>query len=396
MKILVVTPYLGSTYGGTSKAIQDLACSLAQENHSIDIVTTNANDKVCIEVPLNQWIEKDGYRVRYFPCWNRNTLIVSPQLLWWIFRHAEAYDVVHTNTIFSPIISLTHSILRSLQVPYVVTPHGMLEPWALNYKSWKKRYYLSLFEKSNLKQASAIQALASTEAQNILQLDSSLQIAVVPNGIHKESFVDAASPDTLYEKFPEVRGKTLILFLGRIDPKKGLDLLSTAFADVYQRYPNAHLAIAGPDSINYLPTARQFFAEAGCSSAVTFTGMITGELKQAALAAADVYVAPSYSEGFSISVLEGMASGLPCVITTGCNFPEAASAEAAYVVDIDAGSICAAIEQCLEDEIAAKALGDRARNFIFENYTWKKSAERLTQVYSSISRSTTPSLSHTT
>ncbi|NEO04037.1 MAG: glycosyltransferase, partial [Moorea sp. SIO3I7] len=117
---------------------------------------------------------------------------------------------------------------------------------------------------------------------------------------------------------------------------------------------------------------------------VTFTGMLTGSLKYAALAAASIYVAPSYSEGFSMSVLEGMASGLPCVITTGCNFPEAATANVAHVVDIDAEAIANALNQCLQFPQQAKEMGTRARQLIFEQYTWDSIAKKMIQVYTAI------------
>jgi glycosyltransferase involved in cell wall biosynthesis len=112
--------------------------------------------------------------------------------------------------------------------------------------------------------------------------------------------------------------------------------------------------------------------------------MLTGELKYAALAAASLYVAPSYSEGFSMSVLEGMAAGLPCIITTGCNFPEAAAAKAAVVVDINAEAVAEALETCLGHPEQSKMMGDRARQFILENYTWDKIAKSLIKVYEKI------------
>ena len=112
--------------------------------------------------------------------------------------------------------------------------------------------------------------------------------------------------------------------------------------------------------------------------------MLTGELKYSALSAANIYVAPSYSEGFSMSVLEGMASGLPCVITTGCNFPEAAQTNSAYVAKIDAREIANALLKCLSDRNAAKAMGTRAREFIFQNYTWDKIALKMVEVYQEI------------
>ncbi|NET52430.1 MAG: glycosyltransferase, partial [Merismopedia sp. SIO2A8] len=121
-----------------------------------------------------------------------------------------------------------------------------------------------------------------------------------------------------------------------------------------------------------------------CLNSVTFTGMLTGQLKYAALAAANLYVAPSYSEGFSMSVLEGMASGLPCVITKGCNFPEAAAANAAHVVDIKSEAITNALIECLNNPQQAKAMGDRAHKLILEKYTWEQVATKMHKVYTTL------------
>jgi glycosyltransferase involved in cell wall biosynthesis len=260
----------------------------------------------------------------------------------------------------------------------------MLEPWALSYKSNKKRLYYTLIEKPSLDRANAIQMLSSSEVDRVQPLNLKASLAIVPNGIHTEQFETTLNPDIFYQKFPHTCDRPLILFLARIDPKKGLDLLAEAFTKVHHLFPEAHLIIAGPDNIGFLSTVRHYFAEADCLDAVTFTGMLTGELKYSALAAAQIYVAPSYSEGFSMSVLEGMAAGLPCVITTGCNFPEAATARTAEVVDIDAEAIAEALLRCLNDPQQAKAMGDRARQFIFDRYTWNSIAAKLLEVYTAI------------
>jgi glycosyltransferase involved in cell wall biosynthesis len=260
----------------------------------------------------------------------------------------------------------------------------MLEPWALSYKGWKKRFYYNLFEKSALQSASAIQALASSEAEQLKLLGLNLPTFVASNGVNRQDFEKLPDPELFYQKFPQTRDKTLILFLGRIDPKKGLDLLAAAFRRVHEQFLNTHLIVAGPDNVGFLPVVQDYFTNAGCIDAVTFTGMLTDTIKCAALAAADLYVAPSYSEGFSMSVLEGMASGLPCVITKECNFPEAAAAKAAYVVDVDASAIAEAIIQCLEEPEKARAMGEHARQFILARYTWDKIATNLINTYSSI------------
>lgn len=383
MNILIVTPYLGSIYGGTSKVVQELAQGLANLGVTVDIITTNANGLDKLDVPLSVWIQGKYYRVQYFPCWHRNDFIFSPSLIGWLFNHVINYDLVHTNTVFAPLVSLTHWVCTLRKVPYIMTPHGMLEPWALSYKAWKKQFYYALFEKPALQQTSAIHVLASSEADHIKSLGFQHTI-VVPNGIHRQEFETLPEPEIFYQQFPATRNKTLILFLGRIDPKKGLDLLAPAFAKVHYLFPQSHLVVAGPDSIGFLPTAQSYFAQEGVLESVTFTGMLTDCLKHAALAAASLYVSPSYSEGFSMSVLEGMASGVPCAITTGCNFPEAAVAKAAHVVKIEAEAIASVLIQCLSNPQQAKTMGDRAREFIFKNYTWEQSAKKLTQVYQAI------------
>jgi glycosyltransferase involved in cell wall biosynthesis len=384
MKILITIPALGTVYGGPSKSVIELAQALGNQNIDVDIVSTSANGSEAWEVPHFVWLNQSGYRIQYFPYWRTGDYKFSLSLTQWLFQHVAEYDLVHTNAIFSYPILATHWACSFHKVPYIMTPHGMLDPWALAYKATKKRLYFSFLEKSALQRASALQVLTASEMDQVAKLGLRVPLYLIPNGIQQQEFRGLHDSELFYQKFSHTRNKTLILFLGRIDPKKGLDLLATAFADVQSRFPDTHLIIAGPNNIGFLPTAQQYFAEAGCLDAVTFTGMLTGPIKYAALAAAYCYVAPSYSEGFSISVLEGMASGLPCVITSACNFPEAAVAQAAYVVDIDATEIANALIDCLSQPQKAKEMGDRAQKFIFQNYTWNRIATKLSEIYAHI------------
>jgi glycosyltransferase involved in cell wall biosynthesis len=384
MRVLHIIPAVGSLYGGSSKAVLELVEALGKLEIQVDLVTTHANGFEKLDVPLQEWITQGHYRIQYFPCWYLKDYKISLSMSQWLFYHTRDYHIVNTHAMFSFATLPAYWMCQSGKIPYVIHPHGMLETWALAYKSWKKQPYYNLIEKPALKRASAIRVLALREAENVKQLNLKTSLTLLPNGIWREDFLRLSEPEVFYQAFPQTQDQTLILFMGRIDPKKGLDLLATAFAKIHHKFPHAHLVLAGPDSPGFLETARNYFVEAGCLSAVTFTGMLTGELKSAAFAAADIYVAPSYSEGFSMSVLEGMASGLPCVITTGCNFPEAAAAGVAHVVDIDAVAIANALTDCLNDLEQAKAMGDRARQFVFENYTWDKIAANLVEVYQTI------------
>lgn len=385
MKILFVIPSVGLTYGGTSKIALELAQSLGKNGCELDLVTTNTNGLKNLDVLLQTWIQEPNYRIRYFPCLRISDYKFSITLAQWLIKNIDQYDIVHTIAVFSPLVSFTHWLCFLRKVPFVSNPQGMLEPWALANKSIKKKIYYNFFEFLPLNGASAIHILSSSEASEIKKLDLKAKLVIVPNGIYQHEFELQSNPKLFHKKFPHLQGKPLILFMGRIDPKKGLDLLAPAFAQVRQQFPESHLVIAGPDNIGYLPTAQKLFQDSGCPDAVTFTGMITGDLKYSALAAASVYVAPSYSEGFSMSILEGMASGLPCVFTDACNFPEAFNV--AKIVPVDRQQIANALTWCLGNPEEAKEMGNQAREFILENYTWDKIATKMITIYRSILKS---------
>ena len=385
MKILMVIPAVGPVYGGTSITVVELSQALGSCGVQVDIVTTNANGRDTLAIPLKVWDEQKFYRIQYFPYWRQaKEYKLSWSLTQWLFQHVSEYDVVHTNALFCYPNLITYLACLYHQIPYIVVPHGMLEPWALSHKAHRKLWYYYVIEKPALNRASAIQMLATPELENIKPLQLRATTFTLPNGIHRSDFEQLPDVEIFYQRFPETRGKRVVLFLGRIDPKKGLDLLGPAFARIHKQFSDTHLVVAGPDNIGFLPTALSYFVAAGCQNAVTFTGMLSGELKYAALAAATIYVAPSYSEGFSMSVLEGMASGLPCVITTGCNFPEAGKAGAAHIVEISADAIANALRTCLQKPCAAKAMGERACQFVFAHYTWDQIAARLIKVYEAI------------
>ena len=384
MKILMVIPAVGNVYGGPTKIVLELAQAVGNLGHAVDIVTTPANGSTNLDVPLYKWIDEKNYRIQYFNYWDIADYKVSLSLTKWLFQHVTDYDLVHTNAVFSYPVLPAHWACQFRKVPYIMTPHGMLEPWAMSYKAEKKRLYYDLLEKPALKKAAAIQITGSPEAKSIKSYGIETPMIFVANGIHRHDCETLANPEVFYQEFPHTRNKTLIIFLARIDPKKGLDLLAKAFSQVYAQFPQSHVIIAGPDNTGFLPTIQNYFAEAGCLEAVTFTGMLTGAIKYAALAAASVYVAPSYSEGFSMSVLEGMAAGLPCVITTGCNFPEAGEAKAAYIVKVDAEEIAQQLIYCLTNPQLATETGDRARRLIMQQYTWERIAVNLQNAYEAI------------
>lgn len=374
MRILLLIPALGAVYGGTSKLLPPLAAALARRGLRVDLVTTNANGAADLDVPVGRWIEQDGYRLRYFPRLGRAEYKLGFALSAWLARHVADYDLAHIHSDFNFPVLAAAAACRWRKVPYLLTPHGMLEPWALGYKARKKRLYYEWVERPLvLRGARALQALNRSEAANIEALRLGPPVVVLPNGIDPAEAAarEPAKAEIFLDRFPAARGKTVILFLHRVDPKKGLDILARAYGRLRGRFPQTHLVVAGSATGDYEATARGFFEAAGCADAVTFTGLLEGDEKRGALAAASVFVTPSYSEGFSMSVLEAMAAGLPCVLTEGCNFPEAGAAGAARIVPTgDVGAFAAALENLLDDPAAMRTMGQLARELVSAEYTW--------------------------
>jgi glycosyltransferase involved in cell wall biosynthesis len=138
MKVLTIIPYLSPSYGGTSKSARELAENLGKlDSIFVDLITTNANNGRLLTVDTSRWVLEENYRVRYFRTWHRVDLVISLPLIWWFIKNVRNYDLVHTNTIFSPTLSCVHGLCRLFGIPYLMTPRGMLEPWSLSYKTIK-------------------------------------------------------------------------------------------------------------------------------------------------------------------------------------------------------------------------------------------------------------------
>lgn len=384
MRILYVVPYLGAKYGGIAKVVTEVAQAVGQAGATADIITTDADGDRRQPVTHHTWIVEDSYRVMYFPCWHRRDFILSRSLVRWFGQQGQAYDLIHTHSIFAPLIAAVQWQCRRQGWPYITTPHGMLEPWALAYKAWKKRGYYALVERPALRGARLIQATASREAEHIQALDLETPIELIPNGLHRAEFEALPDSDVFYAAYPALRHKRLLLFFGRIDPKKGLDLLAPAFARIHAKYPDTHLLVVGQDNIGFLPRAKQFFVEAGCMEAVTFAGWMSGPLLYAMLRSVVLHVAPSYSEGFSMGILMCLAAGAPTIMTDGCNFPEAGAAGAACIVTCSVEAIAQALDHYLANPTLAQAMGARGRSFILDHYTWDRVAQKLLAAYERI------------
>jgi glycosyltransferase involved in cell wall biosynthesis len=287
-------------------------------------------------------------------------------------------DIVHIHGIWQAHCAAAGAICRRLGRPFLVSAHGMLEPWALRNKRWKKSPYSAVFERRNLRSAACLRALTTGEIADYRRYGLRAPAALIPNGVNLPPGI---GPEPFYRDFPQLAGKRLALFLSRVHYKKGVDILCRAWAAVAKDFPEAHLVIAGPDFEGTLDRVEALVHELGMDARVTFAGMLDGEAKWAALAASEFFVLPSHSEGFSMAILEALAAARPVIITPGCYFPEVAEAGCGIVTDPSDGmvaSVLRAMLGCAPEERAA--MGARGVQLVRSNFSWPIIGERMASI----------------
>ena len=270
---------------------------------------------------------------------------------------------------------------RRARVPYLIAAHGMAEPWALRHKGLKKKLYTALVEGKNLRLAACLHALSRPEIGHLRSLAPRTPVCFVPNGVDLAPLEGLPPRASLEEEFPDLKGKFVLLFYGRIHVKKGLDLLAEALAAVAGDHPDLHVLLAGNDD-GALGPFRQRCEANGTASRLTWLGHVSGERARRVWGAADAFVLPSYSEGFSMAILEALACRLPVLATTACHFPELAASGGGLVVEPTPAAVTEGLRGLLERSPSERAeLGLRGRALVEREYTWDRQARRLADVY---------------
>jgi poly(glycerol-phosphate) alpha-glucosyltransferase len=321
---------------------------------------------------------------------------------------AFAPDVSHTHGLwrYSSIAAINYS--RATRRPYLVSPHGMLDPWALQQSRWKKRLAYRWFEREHLRGARCLRALCVSEAQSIRRLKLANDIALIPNGIDLPEAPTSAPPPWQDALEP---GKKVLLFLSRIHPKKGLVNLLQAWAKNLQS-ANGHpasaewvLAVAGWDQGGHEEQLKRLAAELGLAWAdlrtqsfangtarggtsprracsVLFLGPQFGDAKAACYRDCDAVILPSFSEGLPMVVLEAWANSKPVLMTPECNLPEGFAAGAALKVEATAASLTAGLGELRHMTAADRlAMGGHGRDLVVEQFTWARVAGELQSVH---------------
>jgi glycosyltransferase involved in cell wall biosynthesis len=293
-------------------------------------------------------------------------------------RNAE---ILHLHGLWQTQTRRGAPVARRRRVPYLIAAHGMADPWALRHKAWKKQAYLALVEGKNLRHAACLHALTRPEVNQFHAIAPRTPVALIPNGVELGPFDNLPHRSVFESRHPEVQGKFLLLFLARMHQKKGLDLLAEAWRVLRADHPNLHLLLAGNDDGAGRPFLEQTRA-LGLSDHITPLGHLSGEEARLVWGAADAFILPSRSEGFSMAVLEALAARQPVVVTTACNFPELDHVNGGITVAPNALSIESGLRKLLEMSPAERrTVATNGRTLVESEYTWLRQAEKLAEVY---------------
>jgi glycosyltransferase involved in cell wall biosynthesis len=391
MKLLCVTPsyFPAFKYGGPITSVHALNKALVKKGMDVNVYTTTVGLEE--DVPATHEINVDGVRVYYFAFTKLFEFLGATgwQFSWSMTRalkrNLKAFDLIYIVSVWNYPTAASAHYCREYKKPYIISPQGALYPYTFNRKIWKKLPYYHGVAKRDIQSATAIHYLTEDEAKRCHSyLDLKNQRIVIPNGIDMSEFNFVPERKKLRERYRYPINNKVILFLGRIHWIKGLDILSKAFGKLARERNDVHLLIVGSGGSGDEKKMRRLFREEGALDSVTFTGALRGKEKLEAFAGSHLFVLPSYSETFSMAILEAMICGLPVVITRQCNFPEIQTAKAGLIINPDGEDLYHALVKVLDNEKEATEMGSRGKKLVEECYTIDKVADRMLRAYEEV------------
>jgi glycosyltransferase involved in cell wall biosynthesis len=387
MKVLQVVPSLALRTGGPAIVAVEIARTVLAHGIECTVFTTDMaypaqaveRDRVTAGgLPRGA----DAVDLHVFPARAPYRLVYSPELGKALRRETEAYDVVHVHSLFLyPQFAAARAAHRR-GVPYVFSLHGALDPWLRRRGRVQKAVADVVWQRRALERAAALHLTVEDEARLVADVAPRVPRKIVPIGIRWDEYQELPSGASFRAERLGGHEGPVVLNVGRISIKKGLDILIRSFARIGR--DDVLLVIAGPDDEGLQSSLEALAAAEDVGDRVIFTGLIQGDEKLAALAAADVWALSSHTENFGVAVMEALAAGLPTAISPGVNLaPEVDEAGAGVVAPLDVDAFAEAIDSLLGDPARREQLGERARAFA-RRYDWEALAPRMAEMYESV------------
>ena len=384
-RILHVIPSVGPVRGGPAIAIRTFTRELSQAGLDVHVASTDDNGPGRLDVALETPVHEDGGTFWFFRRQARFYTFSRP-LRRWLMENIAHYDLVHIHGLFSYSSVAAGFTARRMRVPYVVRPAGCLNRWGIqNRRPWLKRMSFQLLERPILDGAGAVQYTSDGEHRQAEELGAIYPSAIIPPPVDVVSFRQLPAKGWLAQRRPEWAGRRILLFLSRLHRVKGLDLLLAAFEKIRRKMPDVALIVAGDGESQFVDTVHAQAATLGLEDHVLWAGFLHDAAKKAAMAEADLFVLPSYSENFGIAVVEAMAAGLPVLISDQVGIHnEISTADAGLVVPCAVDRLDEAMQKLVADVALRKRLGANARKLAWDRFSSQSTTRALLELYQGI------------
>ena len=340
MKILHIIASLDKTAGGPSRSVPQTCEQLQNLGCSIEIITQSSPSPVDIA--------NKGFKVRF--------MSILELLIFGMRLKKTDYDIIHLQHVWDPYIHIMAWFARSKGIPYIITPRGMLEPWIMQRNPLKKKLAMWLYQHKDIAKATCLHATCNMERDNIRSLGFENPIAVIPNGLDLSNGHVSVS---------DCNNKRIV-FLSRIHPKKGIELLLEAWQQIESDW---QLDIAGDGDETYIQSIKELIISKNIKN-VQVVGAKYGNEKWTFLQSADLFVLPTYSENFGIVVAEALYTGLPVITTTGTPWEELNSEGCGWWIELNAENLANTLKIALAlDKESLCAMGLKGRQLVQSNST---------------------------
>ena len=387
MNILQVIPYFAPAwiYGGPVNVCYNTCLELANRGHEVSVYTTDSLDEYSRVGGNLRTVSKEGIRIHYFrniSNWLafKHHLFISPKLINVAKSEVKNFDIIHIQEYRTFQSVVIHRYAQEYDVPYILQAHGSM-PRRLQ-KQRLKRIFDQVVGYRILRDASKVIAVTDREKSQYLEFGvAKSKIEVIPNGFALFGKKSIPQKGEFRREYSLSGGNRIILFMGRINKIKGLDLLIEAFHELIKKRDNLTLVIAGPND-GFLDVLRKQISSYNLDQQVVFTGFLEGKSKVSALVDSDIFVLSSYDEGLSMAVLEACSLMTPVVVSEAANVSGIEEYAAGIIFkNGDKEGLVNALLMFLDNEPIRERYAENARKMVAERFTLAKQVDRLEEVY---------------
>lgn len=362
MKILTFITDIDNRSGGPSRSVPMLVKGLAEVGVDITLMT--------IRTEQMNTHALDGSSAKLHILDSFDTKEVEE------YVKSEEFDIIQIQSMWDPRYHKLVKIAQKLHIPYLITPRGMLEPWSLSQKKWKKKLAMMLYQKADLQQAACIFTTADMEAQHVRDLGIDAPCSVIPNGIETEGYPCRTTTEGV---------KKQILFLSRIHVKKGIELLIEAFTKVkkeHNEFEDWSVVIVGNGEQDYINSLKKIVQAHDMQNDIRILPPVFGEAKVKLYQESSIFCLPSYSENFGMVIAEAMSCGVPVITTTNCPWEILNETSTGWCIDLSLENL----ENALHEAMTMSAsqlydMGQHASKLVYDHFNYRNVAQRTKTLY---------------